>query len=1081
MAGKVNNPTQSYQEATNQLLAINQQRKGNLAQAKMEETLAQAQNNALAQASEFVASGTAENGPVNATFNPATQNILQQYGLGQPKIQRTSSSSQQVTKQNVVINNKTTNVTNNNVQVPAATGGRPIQGRPIQFQDQSQIRFKTWVSNAFAQQNKIAEKRQREYEKRDSELIRTSNKLIRKIKETGETIAASSMNPKNMASSIGKQLKTLLLLFGFGWIAKNWPRVLDAVTRINSAVDDIRNFFSEGGGLSKMFGSKDNEGPWTAFKKMFTDPKDGIFAYIKKWLGDRMAERSSAVKSIPRPDLSGIDILKNPGPALEKIIGYLGDILGAILDPTKAAGKTMTKVAEKEAEEYKDKNGTKLTEKESVMTWNPNTGKHEAVTASKGDMAIVNGDYVGLKPGAVDENGNLTSSPISSISQGEEIGRAIGMSKKTGKLQTASVVTGFSRLMDAAKRDNTVALTEEFLKEYIGEDGMKELGLNKPSHYVWVARPKTPEEMLMDLAIISKDNKKIRDWFEKFGTTAGFTLGGILGGVSGKLSGKTAGYIVSGIREEFQKNNLPTEVIELRRGQNAGDAGVDESKGEYIVEDPNHPVPNIYDVTPEVLQKIIDRIVGTENTNVDINDADFAQAVENSLIKPGTNLNDIKRDVDVGEVYEANRLHEQHKQEENEMWEESRTNQGLDYTKEKIEKTKNKAKEKVSQVKSKVFGKQVERVSPSDVKSGDLSGIIAASKREVFYSNESDKKGEGDSGLQSKYGHGYIPLGKDLKGFKHKCTSGPATFYYDGSGGKIKLNGNWWDTGSPKTATGTNIDKVGFKCVWNGTSKEGYSTNTIKATGFELQPGDIMLNFGKGKNGPSSHAQMWNGEEWISDTHQGQRSFVYRGGRLDDKSSQIWRYNASGEVTPQAQSELADLTTEEDGLISSSEFESTDEFNQYPNVLPEVDIVESRESPHLNYYSTNSLPESETDVVASSGTVSKSHLNYFPDVSASVAEFTPDSNITQNYAAYSKQNEEFTEKSKQEYINYTGYLASINQDLKLLQQETKLGVEMMANTVDATNGVITAVGNIKPIVPTPTAQSFTNYQYSNEI
>ena len=118
MAGKVN-PMQGYQEATNQLLAINEQRKSNNAQAKMEEALQTAQNNTLAQASEFVATQSPQATYQPANLNPATQNILGQYGLGQPKIQKTTSSSQQVTKQNITINNKNTTITNNNVSVPA--------------------------------------------------------------------------------------------------------------------------------------------------------------------------------------------------------------------------------------------------------------------------------------------------------------------------------------------------------------------------------------------------------------------------------------------------------------------------------------------------------------------------------------------------------------------------------------------------------------------------------------------------------------------------------------------------------------------------------------------------------------------------------------------------------------------------------------------------------------------------------------------------------------------------------------------------------------------------------------------------
>ena len=53
MAGKVN-PIQSYQEATNQLLQINSQRKNNLAEAKMQENLERAKTNTLAQAAQLL-------------------------------------------------------------------------------------------------------------------------------------------------------------------------------------------------------------------------------------------------------------------------------------------------------------------------------------------------------------------------------------------------------------------------------------------------------------------------------------------------------------------------------------------------------------------------------------------------------------------------------------------------------------------------------------------------------------------------------------------------------------------------------------------------------------------------------------------------------------------------------------------------------------------------------------------------------------------------------------------------------------------------------------------------------------------
>ena len=383
MAGKVN-PMQGYQEATNQLLAINEQRKSNNAQAKMEETLQAAQNNTLAQASEFVATQSPQATVQPANLNPATQNILGQYGLGQPKIQKTSSSSQQVTKQNITINNKNTTITNNNVSVPANSGG-PIQGRPIQFQDPGQIKFKTWLSNSFAQQNEQAAKRQRDYEKRDAALVRNSNKLMKRLEETGKSIA-TGLNPKNMASSMGNQLKTLLMVFGFARLAKEWPNLMTWVDKISKEVSniasDIKGFFSPDGGLAKMLGGKDGEGPLTALKNLFFDKNDGILAYIRKWLSDRMEERASAIKNIPKPEIS-LDIKGSLG----NIVKYLGDILGALVNPTAVATNTVSSKATESAQEYQEDNYKAL--RKSIGKKELIDGEEKSI--SSGDAALVRG------------------------------------------------------------------------------------------------------------------------------------------------------------------------------------------------------------------------------------------------------------------------------------------------------------------------------------------------------------------------------------------------------------------------------------------------------------------------------------------------------------------------------------------------------------------------------------------------------------------------------------------------------------------------------------------------------------------
>jgi hypothetical protein len=1030
MAGKVN-PMQGYQEATNQLLAINEQRKSNNAQAKMEETLQAAQNNTLAQASEFVASQNPQITVQPANLNPATQNILGQYGLGQPKIQKTSSSSQQVTKQNITINNKNTTITNNNVSVPANSGG-PIQGRPIQFQDPGQIKFKTWLSNSFAQQNELAAKRQREYEKRDSALVRNSNKLMKKLEETGKSIA-TGLNPKNMASNMGSQLKTLLMVFGFARLAKEWPNLMTRVDEISKKVSEIKDnvfkFFDKNGGLSKMLGGKEGEGPLTALKNLFFDKNDGIFAYIRTWLSARMGERREAIKTLAKPDMSwnvGDGVGNNISRILGSVVGYLGDILSAIIDPTSAARNTVKATAERAETEYQDNNQKTLRENRANVVITDENGRSKGIATSAGDQAIVEGRYQGVKPGSVDSQGNLTNNPISSIAQGNELMRAIDDSRRTGNLQTATVATGFARLHNAAQENGKVVLTEEFLSHYLGgQEGIRELGLQK-GNYRYIVRPKTKEEMAMDLLSISHENEELRKWL----TGIGMFTGGVVSGPGGVILGGLGGNGIGKLVEKYKKWGLPETVVELRP---AG-AEADYSKGERYVEGQNPQ--NLYEVTPEQLQNIIDKITGKENINVDLNSADFMRSVESSLITQDTPLR-VNRDIDIDQTYRVNDMVERNNAQLQTLRENSRANTAVNNTKDVGRGLFNNAKDRVSGI---ISPEKVKKVNPSNIDSGDLSGVIEASKRGVFYSDSSG---------------GYIPLGADLSGFMHKCTSGPATFYDDGTGGKIKLNGKWWNTGSPKTATGTNIDKEGFKLVWNGTAEQGWDTSRIKATGFELQPGDIMLNFGRGKNGNSSHAQMWNGEEWISDTHQGQRSFVYRGGgRLGDKSAQIWRYDAGIE---KQNIDLASSEVEADGLLDqedvNSGFTAFENEQLASNVLPEIDVTPS---------SINTpIPEYTATVDYSSANISNDYPGVFSNGGA-------------------KGNNNFTSTSK-ENPNYTADLNSIVADLKTMLGVLNIMGQTDAQTLEATNNVVSAVGSLRsnnnqPSIPY--APSFTDGQYN---
>ena len=128
----------------------------------------------------------------------------------------------------------------------------------------------------------------------------------------------------------------------------------------------------------------------------------------------------------------------------------------------------------------------------------------------------------------------------------------------------------------------------------------------------------------------------------------------------------------------------------------------------------------------------------------------------------------------------------------------------------------------------------------------------------------------------------YLPLGEN--NYKQKCTSGPATFYKDALG--IELNGLWWDTGSPKTAKHTNITKQGFSEKWSGSGQDVKNGNWKGV----VKPGDIMVLFANGKHGPTAHAEMWDGQKWVSDTNQS-KAWVYGNdnGRLGNRSAILYR------------------------------------------------------------------------------------------------------------------------------------------------------------------------------------------------
>lgn len=138
---------------------------------------------------------------------------------------------------------------------------------------------------------------------------------------------------------------------------------------------------------------------------------------------------------------------------------------------------------------------------------------------------------------------------------------------------------------------------------------------------------------------------------------------------------------------------------------------------------------------------------------------------------------------------------------------------------------------------------------------------------------------------QDTYEHGdeLIRLGTTSNG---QCTYGPSTFYKE-----LDLQGSFWNTHVPETATSTNLTRKGFDKVWEGNYADVKSNKHVT----NLKPGDLMISYGKKSNGKdSSHIAMWNGEKWVSDFVQ-KGPLVYPQERNGEsgKSIEIFRLDPS--------------------------------------------------------------------------------------------------------------------------------------------------------------------------------------------
>ena len=709
---------QQLQEAQNQIVQINAERQGNLQMARLENNANAANNETMSQAVEMASLGGLGGAAVQQqvqAMNPQTQAVLGKYGLGQPKVQRTSSRSVQVTPQKITINNNTTNTTTNNVAVPAANIGGPVQGRTLAIkQDESQARFKTWISNAFAKQNQQAAVREKEYQRREWSLTRSTNKLMKHLSDLGKSVS-ERLNPQKLASSVGNQFKTILFLFGTTFLAKNWEKVIEYGAKIENFLFGARGEGINGergkSGLSKMlisaFGGDPNNEKSTVLNSLkdlfYTGDKNraGVFDIILEKVKHFFEIRGEAVKTLKVPTIDP----KNMGESLQRIIGYLGDIFKVMLSGPGATRDAITSEMRRDGkiDSLNSETGRKgSNDDRKIVEDELGSNRKEVHQGDTGTLILSNRNF--LTGREFNKEGLLKTDATSVISQARDITRHISNASNTGEINTSAVISGYNQLKSAAERSESgrIPVEKTWLISQLrrGQDNSRLKNLINSNdiitkRYKFIIRPRTKDELYNKDRYSALAEGLMRDealdevgagWLGKYGADlAGHQQSDMTKAwaVTGRFlfGGKIKNLIDANRSQEMLDELKEHEILDLV----PEDASMEDGWHSPKSKDLKDKVFEFYEVTPKVIDEAVRNFTENDNATASDSSLETVQSVQarliNSAKKYGKEITYVGSENLEERIKSLNDLESKEKelkQEQEEQWKNSNVKKSID-------------------------------------------------------------------------------------------------------------------------------------------------------------------------------------------------------------------------------------------------------------------------------------------------------------------------------------------------------------------------------------------------------------------
>ena len=367
--------------AQNELAGINAARQQTSQEEQAFLQQQQAASAVMMQAAQIGTSGGGLPQQVGA-MNPQTQALLAQYGVtGAPIPGRTTSSNKTTQNgNNIKVENNTT--TNNDIKIinPPSTGGGGNEAAA------NQTKFQVWLSNAFAKQGQDYEVQRRMFARRDRDLEKQSNKMMREIEKSNKSLG-EKLNPKAWAVEQGGEMKKVLTIL----------LLTVAPTLVKPIVDGIKNLknFFTGGTEGESFVSRiktaiglDDE-KTSLSEAIGKTISDGIKG-VKDWFGLLFEERRRAIESLEKPKAR----LKI-GDKNASILWRLGDWMVYLSNVVSAGLGGFSGLSKANAEQMRDDSQKKFTtsnEKAATME----SGVHDLLHEGLHHQQTISKDYYDL-------------------------------------------------------------------------------------------------------------------------------------------------------------------------------------------------------------------------------------------------------------------------------------------------------------------------------------------------------------------------------------------------------------------------------------------------------------------------------------------------------------------------------------------------------------------------------------------------------------------------------------------------------------------------------------------------------------